>query len=109
MAFPQVFETGPISVVAPAAIQVGEVLTAGQLVGVALTDAAAGGDVTISIRGICELPLKSGDNPTLGAKMYWNSTNKYLTVTKGSNTLVGCCVLAGTGRFYLTPYKHNDT
>ena len=106
MAYPQVFETGPISVVAPAAIQVGEVLTSGQLIGVALTNAAAGGDVTITIQGICELPLKSGDTPTLGAKMYWDATNKHLTTTSTGNTLVGCSVLANSGRFLLTPYKH---
>lgn len=36
----------------------------------------------------------STDNPTVGAKLYWDDTNKRLTTTASGNTLVGVCTEA---------------
>lgn len=90
------------------AIQDGEVLTlaapydvasgAGALVGtifgVAQVTAASGADVPLVRRGVFTLAKATGAAWTLGAKLYWDNTNKVCTTTATSNTLIGAAAAA---------------
>ncbi len=82
-----------VTVVAPAAVNSGEGLMVGSLFGVAVSTAAINENVEISITGVVDLPKASGAI-TQGAKIYWDNTAKNVTTTVGTNTLIGCAIVA---------------
>lgn len=63
----------------------------GTLFGVAVVDVSSGSEAAFAMEGVFELP-KAADAITLGAKLYWNDTNKNLTTTASGNTLVAKAV-----------------
>lgn len=85
----------PVSIVAPGAMTSGvPYLLNSSLVVVPQTTAASGALVAVMTRGLFSLVKKSGDTPAVGAKLYWDDTNKYITTTSTSNTFVGLCTTA---------------
>lgn len=62
---------------------------AGTLFGIASTTEAAGDDVSICTEGVFDHAKTSAQAWTLGAAIYWDDTNKVMTTTASSNTLVG--------------------
>lgn len=95
-----------ITVPAPYAVSSGQGVLVGSLFGVATCDAANGANVDIVPEGVFDITALTSDTGTVGAKMYWDSTNKRLTTTATSNTLVGALTAAKgssdtTARVYL--------
>lgn len=78
-----------IEVVATAAILSGDVVVASNIVGVAATSAAIGETVAVSITGVFLLVKAAGTSWNQGDKIYWDATNKVVTSTAASNTLMG--------------------
>ena len=66
----------------------------GSLFCVATSTAASGATVEAQTEGVFTLTALSTDTATLGAKAYWDNTNKRITTTATSNTLVGCFAAA---------------
>ena len=79
-----------VTLVAPAAIDAGEPIANGVLVGVAITDAANGAEVECATRGVFELSKTSAQAWTLGAAIYLiPSTRLVTTATTADNVLIG--------------------
>ena len=83
-----------ISLTAPYAVASGAGLLVGSLFGVALSAAANGASVQAQRVGVWTLPKLQADDVTAGAKLYWDNTNKRLTLTSSGNTLVGAATAA---------------
>lgn len=83
-----------ISLTAPYAVASGAGLLVGSLFGVALSAAANGASVQAQRVGVRTLPKLQADDVTAGAKLYWDNTNKRLTLTSSGNTLVGAATAA---------------
>lgn len=80
----------PVTVPAPAGgVVSGLAYLIGALFGVAGNTAGAGIGVPLHLRGVWELPKATGVNWLVGAKLYWDNTNKVLTNSASGNTLVG--------------------
>lgn len=79
---------------APYALTAGQAALIGSLFGVAHADAALGADCEFALEGVFEVTCLSSDTAAVGAKLYWDSTNKRLTTTASGNTLVGVAVAA---------------
>jgi predicted RecA/RadA family phage recombinase len=45
--------------------------------------------VVLSTEGVFDGTKKAGDTPAVGAKLYWDDTNKYLTTTSAGGVFVG--------------------
>jgi len=57
--------------------------------GVALADVANGAVGSFAVKRVYELPKLETDVVAQGALLYWDNTNKRLTVTSSGNTLAG--------------------
>lgn len=85
-----------ITVTAPYALTSGD----GCLVGAALfgvatgTYANAATNAELKTEGVFDLTALSTDTGAAGTKVYWDNTNKRITTTSTSNTLVGCLTAA---------------
>lgn len=95
-----------LTIVAPYALTSGQGALLGSLFGVAASNAASGANVEIVPEGVFDITALSTDTGTVGTKMYWDNTNRRLTTTLTSNTLVGCLTAAkggtdATARVYL--------
>jgi predicted RecA/RadA family phage recombinase len=86
-----------IEVAAPYALTSGQGALVGSLFGVAAGDAANGATVQLKTKGVFDITALTTDTGTVGTKMYWDNTNKRLTTTSTSNTLVGCLTAAKAG------------
>ena len=82
-----------IALAAPYAVSSGGGALIGAIFGVAVTDLANAEVGTFALEGVYTLPKATGA-ATLGAKAYWDNTNKNVTATSTSNTLVGVFVAA---------------
>lgn len=82
-----------ITVAAPYAVTSGDGALVGALFGIAATTAANGAQVELKTNGVFDITALNTDTGSVGTKVYWDNTNKRITTTVGSNTLVG--VLAG--------------
>lgn len=83
-----------LTVLAPAALASGDPVLVGAIFGVAQTAAASGAQVEIARRGVFTLPKTAGQAWTAGVKVYWDATNKEVTTTATSNTLIGAALEA---------------
>lgn len=83
-----------ITVTAPYDVSAGGGALITALFGVANTDALSGAEVTLSRRGVFDLAKTSAQAWAVGAKIYWDDTNKVCTTTASGNTLVGVAVEA---------------
>jgi predicted RecA/RadA family phage recombinase len=86
-----------ITVAAPYAVTSGQGVLVGALFGVAAYDAAIGANVEIASEGVFDITALTADTGTQGTKMYWDNTNRRLTTTATSNTLVGALTVAKGG------------
>lgn len=78
-----------LTVTAPYAVVGGQGLLVGSLFGVATAAAANGASVEIMPEGVFDLTANGADTGTTGTKIYWDNTNKRVTTTATSNTLIG--------------------
>lgn len=83
-----------VSVTAPAPVSSGNLVKVGSLFGVAVTDAGAGSAVELAVGGVFLLPKATTDAIAVGDKVYWDNTNKVVTVTATNNTLIGVALSA---------------
>jgi predicted RecA/RadA family phage recombinase len=86
-----------LTVTAPYDVLSGQALQVGTLWGVATRDAVSGAQVEIQTIGVMDVTKLSSDNPTQGQNLYWDNSNKRLTVTNTSNLYVGKCVVVPAG------------
>lgn len=87
--------------VAASALTGGTPVVIGTIVGIPVADIANGSTGAVAIQGVWELPLKSGDTPAQGAKVYWHVANGEITTTATGATLAGVCAEASTGKVLL--------
>lgn len=83
-----------LTVAAPYDVSSGGGALVGSLFGVAAADAVSGADVVLCTEGVYALAKTSAQAWTLGAKVYWDNTDKVCTTTATSNTLIGVAVAA---------------
>jgi predicted RecA/RadA family phage recombinase len=67
------------------------------LFGVAATDAAEGAEVEIDTYGVFELPKADAVTFAVGAKVYWNASNKNCVSTASGNSLIGVATATAAG------------
>lgn len=80
------------------AVASGDVVLMADTIGVAHKDGAAGAPVAVSVEGVFTLAKLSTDAIAQGQKVYWDNTNKRLTLTSAGNTLAGrAYAAAGAG------------
>lgn len=81
-----------------ATVASGAGIKVGVRIGVALVELAASATGSVAMAGVFNLPKLSTDVVAQGDLLYWDNTNKRLTVTATSNTLAGYAfAAAGNG------------
>lgn len=83
-----------IGLTAPYAVSSGGGALVGTIFGVAVTDVANGAAGQFHREGVFDITALGTDVIAQGAKVYWDNTNKRITGTAGSNTLVGAALVA---------------
>ena len=83
-----------IPLAAPYQRNSGEGALIGSIFGVAKNTVANGVVGEFQITGVVDIAALSTDTGALGAKVYWDNTNKRCTVTSTSNTLIGALTRA---------------
>lgn len=83
-----------LTLAAPYAVASGAGMLVGSIFAVALAAASNGANVQAQRGGVWTLPKLTSDDVTAGAKLYWDNTNKRLTLTSSGNTLVGAAIAA---------------
>ncbi|SNT28906.1 Predicted phage recombinase, RecA/RadA family [Noviherbaspirillum humi] len=78
-----------IKVVAPRAVNAGELVLLVSLFGVAVDSAANGADVVIVTEGVFDLTALGTDTGAVGTKVYWDNVNFRVTTTSAGNTFIG--------------------
>jgi predicted RecA/RadA family phage recombinase len=78
-----------VTIAAPYDVSSGDGALLGTLFGVAALDAVSGANVEVKTRGVFELAKNSAEAWTVGIAIYWDNTNKVVTSTSTSNTLIG--------------------
>ena len=76
-----------------AGVNAGDIIIAGDLIGVAKHDIAPNTVGAIALGG-CYNVIKDAVAFTLGAKVYFNTTTRKAVATASGNTLIGVCVAA---------------
>lgn len=83
-----------VTLTAPYAVASGAGAKVGSIFGVATGDVANAVAGEFMLVGVFDLPKLSTDVITVGAKLYWDDTNKWVTVTASTHILVGVALLA---------------
>jgi predicted RecA/RadA family phage recombinase len=84
-----------ITAAAPYALTSGQgVLVGAALFGVAAHDAANGAEVAIATSGVYDITALSTDTAAVGAKLFWDNTNRRLTTTASTHICAGFAVAA---------------
>lgn len=83
-----------LDVPAPRAVTSGQAVAIGAIVGVAAMDYPAGAQGQFNVTGIYDFPKAASQAWTVGAKVYWDDTNKVMTTTASGAILAGVAVLA---------------
>lgn len=83
-----------LTIPAPYAVAAGDVVLAGNIIGVANGAAALAADVDVTTTGVFALPKVGADAFALGATVYWDSAAKLTTSTSSGNTAIGTAVAA---------------
>jgi predicted RecA/RadA family phage recombinase len=86
-----------LTLTAPYAVTSGDGLLVGSIFGVAAGDAASGAAVETALIGVFDLTKIGSQAWTVGAKVYWDDTNKRCTTVATDNTLIGVAVEAVAG------------
>lgn len=91
--------------VAAAALTSGQGLLLEDTFGVVAGAYASGADAQLELVGVWELPKKTADVLAAGDKVYWDDTNKEITLTATSNKLVGFAWEAADGSVSLVKVR----
>ena len=83
-----------LSLIAPYDVVAGAGMLIGSLFAVAQAAAANGAAVEGATTGVWNLKKTDSQAWTLGAKIYWDNTNKECTTVSTSNTLIGVAAAA---------------
>ena len=84
-----------ITVTAPYALASGDGALIGSIFGVATGAAASGANVELLVAmGVVALTCLPADIGTVGTKVYWDNTNRRITVSATGNSLVGVLTVA---------------
>lgn len=83
-----------VTLTAPYARSSGQGALVGSLFGVAVGDVANGAEGEFVTRGVFDLTAAAATTASVGAKAYWDATNKEVTATASGNTLIGCFMAA---------------
>ena len=86
-----------ITLTAPYAVTSGDGLLVGSIFGIASEDAALNDPVEAALTGVFDLTKVGSQAWTVGAKVYWDDTNKRTTSVATSNTLIGVATEAVAG------------
>jgi predicted RecA/RadA family phage recombinase len=78
-----------LTLTAPYAVTSGDGFLVGSIFAIASTTAASGATVEGVREGVFSVTALSTDTFTVGAKVYWDNTNKRCTSTASGNTLIG--------------------
>ena len=81
-----------LTMTATAAVGSGDGVQIGSVFGVALTDAAIGEDVALSVVGVFELPKTAADDIAVGEKVYWDAGTAEVTDSDAAGDLIGVAV-----------------
>ena len=83
-----------ITLTAPYAVASGDGLLVGSIFGVASSTAAIGEPIETALVGVFDITKIGSQAWTVGAKVYWDNTNKRCTTVATDNTLIGAAVEA---------------
>lgn len=83
-----------LTIVAAAAITSGQLVVAGDIVGVAQGAAEIGESVVLVRRGVFELPKVDAQAWSVGAKVYWDAAAGVVTTDDAGNKLIGAAAEA---------------
>ena len=86
----------------------GAVVLVGTKVGVATSSIANGSAGSIQVTGVFSIAKLSTDVVAQGAALYWDNTNKRLTVTASGNTYAGWATAAAGNGATTVNAKIND-
>jgi len=86
-----------LTLTAPYDVASGDGLLVGSIFGVAAGDAESGATVEAALTGVFDLTKVGSQAWTVGAKVYWDDTNKCCTTVATDNTLIGVAVEAVAG------------
>lgn len=78
-----------LDLIAPYDVSSGDGFLVGNQFAVANGDADQDDPVVGCTNGVYTLKKKSGDTVTQGLNVYWDDTNKEVTITASGNTLIG--------------------
>lgn len=97
-----------LTLVAPAAVESGDVVIVGSIIGVAQGDAASGAAVDVAVLGVWTLPK---DNAAIGegVKTYWVTATSVCSATSAGNTLIGVAVAAAADSASTVDVRLNGT
>lgn len=84
-----------LTLTAPYAVVSGDGLLVGAIFGIASGTAALGESVETALTGVFDITKVGAQAWTVGAKVYWDNTNKRCTTVSTDNTLIGVAVEAG--------------
>jgi len=82
-----------ITLTASATIPSGRGVLVGSLFGINSNDVVSGDNMVLVTEGVFDHAKATGA-VTVGAKLYWDDTNKVLTTTASGNTLIGVATAA---------------
>ena len=83
-----------ITPTAPYAVASGDGLLVGSIFGVASGTAALGETVEAALTGVFDVTKIGSQAWTVGAKVYWDDTNKRCTTVATDNSLIGVAIEA---------------
>lgn len=83
-----------ITLTAPYAVTSGNGLLVGSIFGVASGDAASGETIETVLVGVFDITKVGSQAWTVGAKIYWDDTNKRTTTVSTDNALIGVAIEA---------------
>ena len=89
---------GHLTLAAPYDRVSGEGALIGSIFGVASVDVASASEAAFVTEGVFDLAKAGSQAWTVGAKIYWDNSNKVCTTTASGNTLIGVATAAvGSG------------
>lgn len=99
-----------ITLPAPYAVSSGNGLLVGAIFGVATGSASSGAEVEAWVgSGVVRLTALGTDTGSVGTKVYWDNTNRRVTVTSTSNTFIGVLTVAKTSGQTTADVRINGT
>jgi len=94
MAANYIQEGGVVELTAPYDRLSGHGALIGSLFGVAITTVLSGSKAAFATCGVFSLAKLTTEAWTVGAKIYWDNTNKQCTTVSAGNTLIGAAMAA---------------